>query len=98
MPSEAQARPATGLRAGQYRLVVTTRRNAAGLRDLRWQHEMSARCREIVEQMEERYGKAQRVWVMDRGMVSARTSPGSMQRAGASDRNGASGAEALRQR
>jgi transposase len=26
---------------------------------------------EIVEQMERRYGKAQRVWVMDRGMVSA---------------------------
>jgi transposase len=27
--------------------------------------------RQIVEQMEERFGKASRVWVMDRGMVSA---------------------------
>jgi transposase len=26
---------------------------------------------EIVEKMEERFGKANRVWVMDRGMVSA---------------------------
>jgi len=25
---------------------------------------------EVVEAMEQRYGKAQRIWVMDRGMVS----------------------------
>ena len=31
---------------------------------------------EIVATMEARYGRAGRVWVMDRGMTSARTSPG----------------------
>jgi transposase len=32
---------------------------------------------QMVESMEKRFGKVNRVWVMDRGMVSARTSPGS---------------------
>ncbi len=34
---------------------------------------------EIVEKMERRYGKAQRVWVMDRGMVSAENIAGLQQ-------------------
>ena len=48
------------------------RRDATGLRDLLWQHHRcDARSNRSWRTMEERFGKVNRVWVMDRGMVSA---------------------------
>ena len=50
---------------------------------------------EIVSRMERRFGKAQRVWVMDRGMVSAENIAWLNDRTPLRDRNGARGIEAL---
>src|SRR5271166_2492221 len=67
------ARPSARLRAGGGRAGGDAGRLAAGLRDPARQYVGQTTLRDFLERIERQYGKARRVWLMDRGIPTEET-------------------------